>query len=92
MEDILNALLYGLCSIIQMLIDAVCVFIDLLLTPVANCLPTFYYDLSSIIPYVRLLYCFIDINYIFILFVSYITISISLIIINWILGLIPTIN
>ena len=78
-------------NIIKNFIIAICDFLDPLLLPIAEALPTLEWNVSFL-EYLSFANLFFDFRYAFVLFFSYVLFALTINIINWILGLIPTIN
>lgn len=86
-----NIIVSAVKVIISGLIEALCAFLNPLLLPIADALPTITWN-TSFLSYCNFANYFFDFQYAFSLFVAYLLFALTITIINWILGLIPTIN
>ncbi len=87
--DGINSLVIKAFNCIISFFDA---FLTSLITPVISYFPSLDFDVSFLSNFLYLVDCFFDLRFLVILVTAYFVITLALIIINWILGLIPTIN
>lgn len=93
MFDLIKTAIFSVFKmIVNFFVELVCDFINFLLTPIAESLPELSWDISFFVPYLNLANCFFDFSFALFLFLAYCLFALTITIINYILGLIPTIN